>query len=123
MARANAPPLKTPDVDAWERSLDVNVRGFVYSLAAVLPAMRERGGGRVVVVNVAYPGDAPDPLLRAWRAAVRTILEELPGELPGYGIRAAKVGLDAQQARNPEGCAETIVRALKDPESAGRRTG
>jgi NADP-dependent 3-hydroxy acid dehydrogenase YdfG len=120
MARANAPPLKTMDIDAWERSLDVNVRGFVYCLAAVLPAMRERGGGHVVVVNVEDTGGAPDPLLRAWRAAVRTILEELPGELPDYGIRAAEVGLDARQARDPEGCAQTIVRALKDPPSAGR---
>jgi NADP-dependent 3-hydroxy acid dehydrogenase YdfG len=105
MARANAPPLKILDIDAWERSLDVNVRGFVYCLAAALPAMRERGGGCVVVVNVEDPVGAPDPFLRAWRAAVRTILEELLGELPDYGIRAAEVGLDARQARYPEGCA------------------
>jgi NAD(P)-dependent dehydrogenase (short-subunit alcohol dehydrogenase family) len=105
MARANAPPLKILDIDAWERSLDVNVRGFVYCLAAALPAMRERGGGCVVVVNVEDPVGAPDPFLRTWRAAVRTILEELLGELPDYGIRAAEVGLDARQARYPEGCA------------------
>jgi NADP-dependent 3-hydroxy acid dehydrogenase YdfG len=65
MARANVPPLETLDIDAWERSLDVNVRGFVYCLAAALPAMRERREG-VVVVNVEDPGGAPDPLLRAW---------------------------------------------------------
>ena len=76
----------------------------------------------MVVVNVEDPVGAPDPFLRAWRAAVRTILEELLGELPDYGIRAAEVGLDARQARYPEGCAETIVRALKDLESAGRRS-
>src|SRR5215210_6893668 len=70
MASAAAPPLGSLDVDAWERSLDVNVRGFIYCLAAALPAMRERGGGCVVVVGVEDAGDAPDSLLRAWRAAV-----------------------------------------------------
>jgi NAD(P)-dependent dehydrogenase (short-subunit alcohol dehydrogenase family) len=51
MACATAPPLTSLDIDAWERSLDVNVRGFIYCLVAALPAMRERGGGRVVGVE------------------------------------------------------------------------
>ena len=37
MASATAPPLESLDIDAWERSLDVNVRGFIYSLAAAPP--------------------------------------------------------------------------------------
>jgi NAD(P)-dependent dehydrogenase (short-subunit alcohol dehydrogenase family) len=50
MAAATAPPLGSLDVDdAWERSL--NVRGFIYCLAAALPAMRERGGGRVIATG------------------------------------------------------------------------
>ncbi len=42
--------VKSLGVDAWERSLDVNVRGFIYCFAAASPAqdMRERGGGRVM---------------------------------------------------------------------------
>ena len=119
MACATAPPFETPDIDAWERSLDVNVRGFIYCLAAALPAMRERGGGRVVVAGVEEIGGMPDPLLRAWRAAVRTLLEELPRELSSDGIQTAEVRLDALQARDPEGSAQLIVRALKDAESTG----
>jgi NADP-dependent 3-hydroxy acid dehydrogenase YdfG len=115
MARATAPPLRSLDVNAWERSLDVNVRGFVYCLAAALPAMRERGGGHVVVSHVEDVGRAPDPLLRAWRAAVSTILEEVHGELSADGITATEVRLDAQQAQNPEECAKTIVCALVHP--------
>ena len=115
MAAATAPPLGSLDVDAWERSLDVNVRGFIYCLAAALPAMRERGGGRVIAVGIEDARGARDPLLRAWRAAVSTILEELPRELSADGIRTAEVRLDAQQAQDPEECSKTIVRALKDP--------
>jgi NADP-dependent 3-hydroxy acid dehydrogenase YdfG len=115
MASATAPPLGSLDIDAWERSLDVNVRGFIYCLAAALPAMRERGGGRVVVAGVEDTGGTRDPLLRAWRAAVSTILEELSRELSADEIRTVEVRLDAQQAQDPEECAKTIVRALKDP--------
>ena len=90
MACATSPPFASLDIDAWERSLDVNVRGFLYCLAAALPAMRERGGGRVVVAGVEDTGGTPDPLLRAWRAAGRTILEELPRELSSQGIQTAE---------------------------------
>jgi NADP-dependent 3-hydroxy acid dehydrogenase YdfG len=115
MASAAAPPLRSLDLDAWERSLDVNVRGFVYCLAAALPAMREREEGLVVVAGVEDAGGTGDPLLRASRAAVSTILEELLRELSAEGIRAAEVRLSARQARDPEACARTIVRELKDP--------
>ena len=111
MASSAAPPLGSLDIDAWERSLDVNVKGFIYCLAAALPAMLKRGGGRIVVVGVE---DAPDPLLRAWRAAVHTILEELSRELSSDGIRTAEVRLDTRRARDPEECSKTILCALKD---------
>jgi NADP-dependent 3-hydroxy acid dehydrogenase YdfG len=114
MASAAAPPFGSLDVDAWERSLDVNVRGFIYCLATALPAMRERGEGLVVVASIEDAGGTRDPLLRAWRAAVSTILKELPRELSADGIRAAEVRLDTRQARDPEECAKTIVRAMKD---------
>ena len=117
MACATAPPLASLDIDAWERSLDVNVRGFIYCLAAALPAMIESGGGRVVVAGAENTGGTPDPLLRAWRAAVRTILEELPRELSSQGIQTAEVRLDAPRAQDPEEAAKAIVRALEDPAS------
>ena len=117
MASAAAPPLGSLDVDAWENSLDVNFRGFVYCLAAALPAMRKRGGGRVVVVGAEGLRGEPDPFMRASRAAVRAILEELSNELFPEGISAAEVTTDARQVPDPEECSKTVVRALKDPTS------
>jgi NAD(P)-dependent dehydrogenase (short-subunit alcohol dehydrogenase family) len=114
MACATAPPFASLDIDAWERSLDVNVRGFIYCLAAALPAMRALGGGRVVVAGVENTGETPDPLLGAWRAAVRTILAELPRELSSQGIQTAEVRLDALRSQDPEESAKPIVRALQD---------
>ncbi|MDQ3863993.1 MAG: SDR family NAD(P)-dependent oxidoreductase [Actinomycetota bacterium] len=119
MACASAPPLESLDIDAFERSLDVNVRGFIYCLAAALPAMRDRGEGHVVVAGPEDTGGAPDPLLNAWRAAVRAFLQELPRGLSLGEIRTAEVRLDSRLAEDPEESARTIVRALKDPAGQG----
>jgi hypothetical protein len=81
--------------------------------------MIERGGGRVVVAGVEDTGGTPDPLLRAWRAAVRTILEELPRELSSQGIQTAEVIIDAPRAKDHEEAAKPIVRVLQDPVSPG----
>ena len=119
MACATAAPLESLDVDGWDRSLDVNVRGFIYCLAAALPAMRERGGGRVVVAGVEDTGGTPDPLLRAWRAAMRTILEEVPRGFSSKSIQTAEVRLDSRRVQDPEEAAKPIVRAFKDPAGPG----
>jgi NAD(P)-dependent dehydrogenase (short-subunit alcohol dehydrogenase family) len=115
MARASAPPLESLDVAAWETSVDVNFKGFIYCLAAALPAMRERGGGRVVVAHVEDTQRGPDPLLRASRAALRTILEELSREFSSDNIRTAEVRADVQRAGSPEEYAKAVIRALEEP--------
>lgn len=73
----------------------------------------------MVVAGVEDTGGTPDPLLRAWRAAVRTILKELPRGLSSDGIRTAEVRLDARRAQDSEQASKAIIRALKDPVSAG----
>lgn len=43
-------PLSTMDalnVDEWDRMIDVNIRGLLHGIAAVLPVMREQGAGHV----------------------------------------------------------------------------
>jgi NADP-dependent 3-hydroxy acid dehydrogenase YdfG len=37
-------------VDEWDRMIDVNVRGLLHGIAAVLPHFREQGSGHVVTV-------------------------------------------------------------------------
>src|SRR5215212_4810891 len=50
MAHASAPPLSSLEVEGWERSIDINIKGFLYSLAAALPIMRAGGEGHIVVL-------------------------------------------------------------------------
>ncbi|MGP0174651.1 SDR family oxidoreductase [Pseudomonas sp. NCHU5208] len=47
-------PLNALKVDEWNRMLDVNVRGVLHGIAAVLPGMEARGRGQVI--NIASIG-------------------------------------------------------------------
>lgn len=38
-------------VDEWDRMIDVNIRGVLHGIAAVLPAMRERKSGQIINVS------------------------------------------------------------------------
>lgn len=47
-------PLASLKVDEWDRMVDVNIKGVLYGIAAVLPAMTAQGFGHVV--NIASIG-------------------------------------------------------------------
>jgi NADP-dependent 3-hydroxy acid dehydrogenase YdfG len=53
VANAGVMPLSRLDaglVEEWDRMIDVNVRGLLYGIAAVLPVFERQGGGHVVTV-------------------------------------------------------------------------
>ena len=47
-------PLAALKVEEWDRMIDVNVKGVLYGIAAVLPEMTARGSGHVI--NIASIG-------------------------------------------------------------------
>ncbi|KQQ36141.1 oxidoreductase [Duganella sp. Leaf126] len=47
-------PLASLKVDEWDRMIDVNIRGVLHGIAAVLPAMQAQGVGQVI--NIASIG-------------------------------------------------------------------
>ena len=47
-------PLRALKVDEWDRMIDVNIRGVLYGIAAVLPVMKAQGSGHVI--NIASIG-------------------------------------------------------------------
>jgi NADP-dependent 3-hydroxy acid dehydrogenase YdfG len=47
-------PMTALKVEEWDRMIDVNIRGVLHGIAAVLPGMKARGSGQIV--NVASIG-------------------------------------------------------------------
>jgi NADP-dependent 3-hydroxy acid dehydrogenase YdfG len=81
-ARVGA-PLGAPDIDAWDRAIDVNLRGVLHAIAAVLPLMQAQRHGHVVCLAGAAErvgGAGGGPVPAAADAAVRAICDGLRAE-------------------------------------------
>ncbi|RFA26387.1 oxidoreductase [Alkalilimnicola ehrlichii] len=44
-------PLASLKVEEWDRMIDVNIRGVLHGIAAVLPTMQAQGGGQVINIS------------------------------------------------------------------------
>lgn len=82
-------PLERLKVDEWDRMIDVNLRGVLYGIAAVLPRMKaQRSGHIITTASVAghkvFPGSA---VYSATKFAVRALSEGLRQEVKAYNIR------------------------------------
>ena len=76
-------------VDDWDRMIDVNIKGVLYGIAAVLPRMIAQKGGHIInVASVAGHKVRPGgTVYSATKHAVRVISEGLRQEVKPYGIR------------------------------------
>lgn len=86
------PAHKAP-FDDIERILHVNVNGVLYSLAAVLPGMLERGAGHVVAVSsvAGFRGLPGSGGYSASKACVTALLESFRVDLRGRGIAVTAI--------------------------------
>ena len=82
-------PILTAESGHWDKTWEVNVKGYAAMARACLPAMKERGGGKIV--NVAsIVGLAPHPGLGVYavsKAAVLMLTRVLALELAEDGIQ------------------------------------
>ncbi|NIK71836.1 MULTISPECIES: SDR family oxidoreductase [unclassified Paenibacillus] len=81
-------------VEEWEQMIDVNIKGVLYAIAAVLPIMREQKSGHVINLSSTsgYHVSATSAIYAATKFAVRAISEGLRlEESASSGIRSTVV--------------------------------
>ncbi|MCF3130348.1 SDR family oxidoreductase [Streptomyces olivochromogenes] len=99
--------------DEWDRMIDVNLRGVLHGIAAVLPVMREQGGGHVVnIASVgAYEVSPTAVVYCATKFAVRALSEGLRQESDG-SVRVTVVSPGVTDSELVDHLADPEARAL-----------
>ncbi|MFD9007101.1 SDR family oxidoreductase [Streptomyces sp. NPDC059582] len=82
-------------VDEWNQMIDVNLRGVLHGIAAVLPGMRERRSGHIVNVasTAAYRVDPTGVVYCATKFAVRAVSDGLRQESTDLRVTVVSPGL------------------------------
>ena len=72
-------PLEKLHVKDWDKQIDVNIKGTLYGVAAVLPHMRERKSGHIINVSsvAGHKVLPPGTVYCATKTAVRVLSEGL----------------------------------------------
>ena len=82
-------PFLTAEESHWDKILDVNVKGYFRMAQACVPAMRARGGGKIInVASVA--GLEPQPMMGVYcvsKAAVLMMTQVLAAEVAADNIQ------------------------------------
>lgn len=81
-------------VDEWDQMIDVNLRGVLHGIAAVLPAMRERRSGQIInVASTAAHRVDPTGVVYCATIAVRAVSEGLRQETADIRVTVVSPGL------------------------------
>jgi len=83
-------PLEMLRVEEWNQTIDVNVKGVLHGIAAVLPHMMAQRGGQIINVSsvAGHLVSAGGVVYSASKFAVRAIAEGLRKEVKAYNIRS-----------------------------------
>ena len=109
-------PLERCKIDDWDRTVDINIKGVLYGIAAALPHMKEQKSGHIInVSSVAGHKVRPSSAVyAATKTAVRVISEGLRQEVKPYNIRTTIISPGAVQSELPESVTEPdIAEAVK----------
>jgi len=107
-------PLERLQVDEWDQMIDVNLKGVLYGIAAVLPHMQRQQSGHIINVS-SVAGHKVGPgfaVYAATKHAVRALSEGLRQEVKPYNIRTTVI--------SPGAVATELPNSVSDPETAER---
>lgn len=105
-------PLEKRCIEDWDRMIDVNLKGTLYGIAAVLPQMQKQKSGHIINVSSVAghkvgPGGA---VYSATKTAVRVLSEGLRQEVKPYNIRTTVI--------SPGAVATELTESITDRKTA-----
>ena len=106
-------PMAALKVEEWDRVIDVNIKGLLYGVAAVLPIMQKQKSGHIINMasiagfKVFAPGGT---VYSATKFAVRAVTEGLRQELKADNIRCTIISPGAIATELPESSSEEATR-------------
>jgi NADP-dependent 3-hydroxy acid dehydrogenase YdfG len=106
-------PLERLKIDDWNRTIDVNIKGVLYGIAAALPHMKQQKAGHIInVSSVAGHKVTPNGAVYcATKHAVRALSEGLRVEVKPYNIRTTIISPGAVATELPNSITEPDVAA------------
>jgi NADP-dependent 3-hydroxy acid dehydrogenase YdfG len=107
-------PLELLKIEEWERTIDVNLKGVHYGIAAALPYMQQQKSGHFINVS-SVAGHKVGPgfaVYAATKFGVRALSEGLRQEVKPYNIRTTVI--------SPGAVATELLDSVSDPDAAAR---
>jgi NADP-dependent 3-hydroxy acid dehydrogenase YdfG len=106
-------PLDRLNLDDWNRTIDVNIKGVLYGIAAALPHMKQQKAGHIINVS-SVAGHKVGPgfaVYAATKYAVRALSEGLRQEVKPYNIRTTVISPGAVATELPSSVTEPDIAA------------
>lgn len=122
--------VQSGQVEEWEKMIDVNIKGVLYSVHAVLPSMLSRSSGHII--NIASVSGLEvtktSTVYSATKHAVRVISQGLEKELARTGVRITNISpgmvdtslssdnnWNGRKKLDPTDIAKAVVYAVTQP--------
>lgn len=104
-------PLDRLKIDEWDQMIDVNIKGVLYGIAAVLPHMKAQKSGHIINVSsvAGHKVRAGGAVYSATKHAVRVISEGLREEVKPYNLRTTIISPGAVDTELPQTISEPDI--------------
>jgi NADP-dependent 3-hydroxy acid dehydrogenase YdfG len=105
-------PLERRKIDDWNRTIDVNIKGVLYGIAAALPHMQRQRSGHIINVSsvAGHKVRAGSAVYAAAKTAVRVISEGLRLEVKPWNLRVTII--------SPGAVATELHHSITEPDIA-----
>jgi NADP-dependent 3-hydroxy acid dehydrogenase YdfG len=106
-------PLNALNLEEWKRMIDVNIRGLLFSIAAVLPQFRRQGGGHFVTIGSTAAGEVipASAVYSATKSAAGVITEGLRLE-SNPSIRVTTISPGVTETELPDSITDPATQEL-----------